>query len=127
MCNMSRDDKDYQELLKRISNVDTNIGQLKFEMASYKEDMTAVKDGMEKLVIYIERTRANDDKIKVLFHKVNEIEEHGTKNCPVNINRLDRLEKRLDKLDKYLITAILAVVAQLFMLIVHLLDKHIPL
>ena len=127
MCNMSRDDKDYQELLNRISTIDTNIGKLQFEMGSYKEDMAYVKDGMEKLVVYIERTRANDDKIKVLFHKVNEIEEHGTKNCPVNINRLDRLEKRLDKLDKYLITAILAVVAQLFILIVHLLDKHIPL
>ena len=124
---MSRDDKDYQELLKRISDVDTNIGQIKFEMASYKEDMASVKDNMDKLVIYIERTRANDDKIKVLFHKVNEIEEHGTKNCPVNINRLDRLEKRLDKLDKYLITAILAVIAQLFMLIVHFIDKRIPL
>ena len=127
MCNMSRDDKDYQELLKRISDVDTNIGKLQYEMSGYKDDMTSVKDNMEKLVIYIERTRANDDKIKVLFSKVNKIENEGTKNCPVNINRLDRLEKRLDKLDKYLITAILAVVAQLFMLIVHFIDKRIPL
>ena len=124
---MSRDDKDYQELLKRISDIDTNIGKLQYEMSGYKDDMTSVKDNMDKLVIYIERTRANDDKIKVLFHKVNEIEEHGTKNCPVNISRLDRLEKRLDKLDKYLITAILAVVAQLFMLIIHFIDKRIPL
>ena len=124
---MSRDDKDYQELLKRISTIDTNIGKLQYEMSGYKDDMTSVKDGMEKLVVYIERTRANDDKIKVLFHKVNEIEDNGTKNCPVNISRIDRLEKRLDKLDKYLITAILAIVTQVFILIVHLLDKYIPL
>ena len=127
MCNIVKSEKDFRELLSRISDIDTNIGKLQYEMGSYKEDMASVKDGMEKLIIYIERTRANDDKIKVLFHKVNEIEDNGTKHCPVNISRIDRLEKRLDKLDKYLITAILAVVAQLFILIIHLIDKNIPL
>ena len=127
MCNIAKSEKDFRELLSRISDIDTNIGKLQYEMSGYKDDMASVKDGMDKLVVYIERTRANDDKIKVLFHKINEIEDNGTKKCPVNINRLSTLEKRLDRLDKYLITAILAVVAQLFILIIHLIDKNIPL
>ena len=127
MCNIAKSEKDFRELLNRISDIDNNITKLNLEMGSYKEDMNSVKDSMDKLIVYIERTKANDDKIKVLFHKLNDIEDNGTKKCPVNINRLSTLEKRLDKLDKYLISAVLMVLLQMFILIAHLLDKFIPL
>ena len=127
MCNMSKDDKDYQELLNRISDIDNNIIKLNFEMGSYKEDMSVVKESMEKLVIYIERTRENDDKIRILFSKLNKIENEGTKNCPVSIEKINRLKERIDRLDRYLVYAMLTIIFQLLILLLHFLDPRIPL
>lgn len=124
---MSKDDKDYQELLNRISDIDNNIIKLNFEMGSYKEDMSVVKESMEKLVIYIERTRENDDKIRILFSKLNKIENEGTKNCPVSIEKINRLKERIDRLDRYLVYAMLTIIFQLLILLLHFLDPRIPL
>lgn len=119
------DDKKIDELDRKIDNINVSLGKITTKIDIQEKTMLKLTESMGKLTTYIEKTNENDKKIETLFMKLDRINELGTKNCPVNIQRLKALEKRVNRIESYLIYVALAVILQFLGIFVHMLDKHI--
>jgi len=74
--------------------------------------------------VYIERTNENDKKIEKLEKMCQNIYNNGTKNCPVNSQRLDILEKRMATTNKYIFGMVVFVITEFIYLLVFLATHH---
>lgn len=119
------DDKKIDELDRKIDNINISLGKITTKIDIQEKTMLKLTESMGKLTTYIEKTNENDKKIETLFMKLDRINELGTKNCPVNIQRLKSLEKRISRIENYLIYVVLAVILQFLGIFVHMIDKHI--
>jgi len=118
------------ELDAKLDKLNINVAQLTTKIDMQENSMTKMMEGLNKLTTYIERTNENDKKINTLFKKLDNINDNGTKNCPVNIQRIDTLNKklaetnkRIDNLDRWLIGGLITLAFQFLFIIIHFLDK----
>ena len=116
-----------EELDRKIDALNINVGKLTTKIDMQEKTMSKLSEGLDKLTTYIERTNENDKKITAIFRKLEAINEHGTKNCPVNEQRIRKLEEDFRRLQNYLIYVVIAVLLQLLGVVVHTIDKHIHL
>ena len=114
-----------EELDRKIDQLNLNVAQLNTKIDIQEKSMVKLMEGLDKLTTYIEKTNENNKKIDTLFKMIDRINTNGTKNCPLNINRIDKVEKRLDRLEGFIIYIMIAILLQFLGVIVHLVDKHI--
>ena len=116
-----------EELDKKIDQLNLNVAQLTTKIDIQEKSMVKLMEGLDKLTTYIEKTNENNKKIDTLFRMVDRINNNGTKNCPVNVERINKLEKQMERLNNWLITVIIAVILQFLGIVVHFIDKNIHL
>ena len=116
-----------EELDKKIDTLNLNVAQLTTKIEIQEKSMVRLMEGLDKLTTYIEKTNENNKKIDTLFRMIDRINSNGTKNCPVNIERINKLEKQMQQLNAYFIGILIAVVLQFLGIIVHFIDKNIHL
>jgi len=117
--------KKIEELDKKIDNLNINMGKLTTKIEMQERTMTHLVENLGKLTTYIEKTNENDKKIDALFKKLDYMNEKGTKNCPVNVQRISKLEHELERLQNYILYVAIAVILQFLGVLVHIIDKHI--
>ena len=119
------EERKIEELDQKIDRLTLNVTQLTTKIDIQEKSMVKLMEGLDKLTTYIEKTNENNKKIDTLFKMVDRINTNGTKNCPLNINRIDKVEKRLDRLEGFIIYIIIAILLQFLGIVTHLVDKHI--
>ncbi len=119
------EERKIEELDQKIDRLTLNVTQLTTKIDIQEKSMVKLMEGLDKLTTYIEKTNENNKKIDTLFKMVDRINTNGTKNCPLNINRIDKVEKRLDRLEGFIIYIIIAILLQFLGIVIHLVDKHI--
>ena len=113
------------ELDKKIDNLNINVAKLNTKIAEQDKTMGKLMEGLDKLTTYIEKTNENNKKIDTLFRMIDRINANGTKHCPVNVERINKLEKQMERLNNWIITVVIAVILQFLGIIVHFVDKNI--
>ncbi len=116
-----------EELDKKIDTLNLNVAQLTTKIEIQEKTMVKLMEGLDKLTTYIEKTNENNKKIDTLFRMIDRINSNGTKHCPVNIERINKLEKQMQQLNAYFMGILIAVVLQFLGIIVHFIDKNIHL
>jgi len=116
---------DLKSLDKRIDGITENLITLNEQFKTQNTIIGKLEASLERLTVYIERTKENDRKIDTLFKKLDNIYANGTKNCPMNRQKIDDIEKRLDALNRYLIGLAITLITMFLGILVHLIDKHL--
>jgi len=118
------------ELDNRIDKLQTSVEIMMRDIKKQGEAIEKLIEHSRNLTIYIERTNENDKKITALFKKFDTIYMEGTKHCPVNMqriteveHRIERTNKRLDDLNKWLVGALITIALQFLYIIVHVVEK----
>jgi len=118
------------ELDAKIDKLNLNVATLATKIDVHENSMVKVMEGLDKLTTYVEKTNENNKKITALFKQVENINSNGTKNCPVNIQRIEDLNtkiietnRRIDNLDRWLIGGLITLAFQFLFIIIHFLDK----
>jgi len=116
---------DIKSLDKRIDGITENLITLNEQFKTQNTIIGKLETSLERLTIFIERTKENDKKIETLFKKLDNIYSNGTKNCPMNRQKIEDIEKRLDALNRYLIGLAITLITMFLGIMVHLIDKHL--
>jgi len=117
--------KDIFEIKNALSELTKDFAVMSNNIERQSEIIDKLTISFERLSIVIERTDENTKKIDALNRRVEEVFSNGTKHCPTNFNRLDTMEKRLEKLNGYLIGVLIAIAMQLLAIFVYLVEKHL--
>jgi len=111
------------ELDAKIDKLNLNVATLATKIDVHENSMVKVMEGLDKLTTYVEKTNENNKKITAT-------NSNGTKNCPVNIQRIEDLNtkiietnRRIDNLDRWLIGGLITLAFQFLFIIIHFLDK----
>lgn len=114
-----------EELDQKIDKLNIAVTQLNTKIDIQEKSMVKLMEGLDKLTTYIEKTNENNKKIDTLFKMIDRINTNGTKHCPVNIDRINKLEAQMQRLNNWLIGIMIAVMLQFLGVIVHMIDKHV--
>ena len=117
-------DKKIDELTKSVAVINTTIKEQGKNINRMESTLDKVVNVIQEVAVYIERTNENDKKIAKLEEKCNEIYNNGTKNCPVNTQRLDFLEKKMATTNKYIFGMVVFVITEFIYLLVFLATHH---
>jgi len=115
------------DLDKRLDELSQSMAVMSNNLEVQGKSIEKLTESFQKLAVFIERTNDNGKKIEAIFKKIDVINEKGTKNCPVQDQRLTTCENRVDKLANYAIGALLAVALQFLGILVFLIERHINL
>jgi len=115
------------DLDKRLDELSQSMAVMSNNLEVQGKSIEKLTESFQKLAVFIERTNDNGKKIEAIFKKLDEINEKGTKNCPVNSQRITTCESRVDKLANYAIGALLAVAMQFLAILVFIIEKQVKL
>ncbi len=121
-----------EEIKEDLTALKTDIAVMNLNISKQGEVLDKLSEAFAKLSIFVEKTNENDKKISALFSKLDNIYNNGTKNCPVQQKAIKYLEddiiktnKRIDEIQKALISVVIAIVLQFVGLIIYLIERHI--
>ena len=108
-----------EELDRKIDELTRNVAVINNTLSTQEKSITKLSEGIEKLMMYIEKTNENDKKIEKLFKLYESLRKNGTENCPVQIERIKRLEASLKKSEGIILSLIIAIILQFIGEILH--------
>jgi CII-binding regulator of phage lambda lysogenization HflD len=113
------------EIKEDLNRLQTSMAVLQAGLDKQNETLDRLSEAFAQLSVYVEKTNQNDTKIQTLFKKLDNIYENGTKNCPVNIEKLNIMQKRIDSLNRIIILELLFLASQFVFLLIFLIEKKV--
>jgi len=117
-------DKKIDELTKNVAVISTTMKEQGKNLNRMEGTLEKVVDVIQDVAVYIERTNENDKKIDKLFELYNGIYNDGVKQCPVNMQRIDTLEKKTAMTNKYIFGMVVFVVTEFIYLLIFIALHH---
>jgi len=117
-------DKKIDELAKNVAIISTSMKEQRKDINRMEGTLDKVVNVIQEVAVYIERTNENDKKIEKLEKMYQNIYNNGTKNCPINAQRLDILEKRMAMTNKYIFGMVVFVVTEFIYLLIFIALHH---
>jgi len=117
-------DNDLAEIKESINTITKDIAVMNSNLQRQGEIIEKLTESFTKLAIVIERTDENTKKIDTLFLKIDELYTKGTKNCPVNSQKLEALESKVDKMWNYFVGILISVLLQFIATLVYFVEHH---
>ena len=113
------------EIKQDIAELKTSVAVMSNTLDKQSEAINELTKAFSQLAVFMQKTEENNRRITDVEHDIKKVYHEGTKNCPLNMNRLSRLEKRLEYLDKVLVGVAITVLMQFIGILVFLIEKHI--
>ena len=120
------------EIKDNLNKLQTSMAVMQSSIDRQNETLDKLTEAFSQLSIYVEKTNQNDEKINILFKKLDTVYENGTRNCPIHTEKMTAFEKelkrqsaRLDNLQKVLVGFAVGVGMQFFGIIIYMIEKHI--
>ncbi len=108
-----------EELDRKIDDLTKNVAVINSTLSTQEKSIAKLSEGIEKLMMYIEKTNENDKKIEKLFKLYESIRKNGVELCPVQLERIKRLEASLKKAEGIIISLIIAIILQFIGELLH--------
>ena len=118
-------ERDIKEIKEVVQTLQTDIALVNSQLKHHGDTIEKLSETFTKLTQVIEHTQENKKDIEILFKRIDRIEREGTQQCPVNAQRLISVEKRIEKLNSYLMGVVMGIAMQIIALIVYLIERHI--